>query len=400
MSKNRVTYQAQGAFIGPAIISGSHNTNKDPYSIERIQALTYSFNIDRADIVQLGKMGLVTRPIIEHPTVDIELTYLQASFTNEEAIGFNFNLQSGVYGEPQRTGNFECSLISGFTNTGDRNLDRKNIYVTVQEREGIDAFNHLSGSGYWDPNERTDVIGISNCFLHRYSSRGAIGSPIENSISFQGSDINYFKSMELSLDPVKMPVVNYKDTTGLLEKEVWIEPYTATGETTILKPGDISIDLEQIKTNPTGGSNIGISLNEMKLQGYTIEISLNREKLRGIGFKVPIDYPIVEPATATIALEALVSDAEAGSLAEIRNYDDEYNIDVNIFKSTYCPTGEGDPEVVSYLTNAFMFRRAKLERANFNSDLGSSKNVSLGFMVDLDNEDMTKGLFLSGQVNP
>jgi hypothetical protein len=139
-------------------------------------------------------------------------------------------------------------------------------------------------------------------------------------------------------------------------------------------------------------------LNDLKVQNYTVDLSVDRERLRGMGYRIPIDFPVKEPATATISIDALMSDAEAGRLGEIRTDDNEYNINLDIYHVDLCnPYVEGGFRRT--LTNRYMLRRAHLERASYSSQIGSDKTVVLGFMVDFDPDDISRGLFLSGYVN-
>ena len=46
-----------------------------------------------------------------------------------------------------------------------------------------------------------------------------------------------------------------------------------------------------------------------------------------------------------------------------------------------------------------VLKNAKVERISYSSSIGTNKTVSIGFSSDLDPEDLSKGLFLSGFVN-
>jgi hypothetical protein len=397
MARNRVTYQAQAAFVGPAIISGTESSpsHKNPRSLERVQTLDYSFNIDRADVAQVGKIGFAARPIIEQPTVNIELSYVLGSFKNEQLFGFDFNHQSGQNGTPSQSDNFEQSLISSFANTGDRNLDRRNFYIAVMADEGVDAHNGWY-AGVID--KETDVIAVSNCYLSRYSSTANVGGLIENSVSLQGSSIEHFKNVNLGTETIDMPIIHYKQITGQDTKAITIPPYdgtTAGDNTTVLKAYDTKVTVTELNTQ----GNLGLSIQDLKIQSYTLDLDLHRESLRGIGYKMPIDSPLVQPSQATLSVDAIVSDSTAGSLSELRANDDKFDVSIDIYRSRDCPATGIATGVTSELANRYILKSCHLERATYQGSVGENKKVTLGFAVDMDHQDMSKGLFLSGQIN-
>ena len=58
MPRNRVSYQSEAAFIGPALISGNVDGLAGTYypePLERVISMDYSLDIPRVDIAQLGK---------------------------------------------------------------------------------------------------------------------------------------------------------------------------------------------------------------------------------------------------------------------------------------------------------------------------------------------------------
>ena len=192
-----------------------------------------------------------------------------------------------------------------------------------------------------------------------------------------------------------MPIINFKDLLGSGTLPVSIEPYTATGQVSALMAHDVMVSIEQISE---GDDNLGVSLNDIKVQNYNVDLTIDRERLRGMGFRIPIDFPVREPATATISIDALMSDAEIGRLAEIRTDDNEYNINLDIHHVDLCAPYE-DGGFERRLKSRYMLRRAHLERASYAASIGNDKTVVLGFMVDFDPDDISRGLFLSGYVN-
>ena len=58
-------------------------------NLDRIQSINYNFNISRKDVNQFGNLAAIDRVIIDQPTVSLDFSYLQNSFSNEKELGFD-----------------------------------------------------------------------------------------------------------------------------------------------------------------------------------------------------------------------------------------------------------------------------------------------------------------------
>src|SRR3990167_4929316 len=139
MSRNRVLYNIHGAYFGPAPATGYHFIDRNGllndnwadvaninlvHPIHRTQSVSYDFNVTRSDIQALGKRGYVNRPIINSPTINLQIECLQMGVINELRAGFYCNymqVEPGVSGQAFYHDNFSISLLSGFV---DRNFTR------------------------------------------------------------------------------------------------------------------------------------------------------------------------------------------------------------------------------------------------------------------------------------
>ena len=108
MARPTVIYNCQALFVGPAPESdynffdyngGPPINDHTPLvqkinrlaPIDRVQSVSYQINIPHTDILQLNQRGIVDRPIINHPTVDLSFDYLLCGTKNEARLGFNVN---------------------------------------------------------------------------------------------------------------------------------------------------------------------------------------------------------------------------------------------------------------------------------------------------------------------
>lgn len=132
MPRNRVIYQNEALYVGPSpaysghykfltgsnapnvptqklnqldplatrtLVSGSSigtgslavmttNLASNVTNLDRVQNISYNFNIPRTDVNQFGNLAAIDRVIIDQPTVGLNFSYLQNGFKNEKEIGF------------------------------------------------------------------------------------------------------------------------------------------------------------------------------------------------------------------------------------------------------------------------------------------------------------------------
>jgi hypothetical protein len=388
MPRNRVSYQSEAAFIGPALISGHVGGLAGSYypePLERVISMDYSINIQRQDIVQLGKESLASRPAVPHPSVDFKVNYHLASFRNEKNFSLAFNYQIGDGGTPLHASNFTQSLTEYFMSETNRGADRKNLYIEIAEEGENVTDNQTKVKG---------VVGFSKCYLTHYSSTASVGDFITNSAGFMACDVQYFDTPAAPIN-VDMPIINFKDITGLDTKSIVFPEYSTTG-TSILHPRDVVVTIER----SDGGSiihDLGTDINDAKVQDYSLDLSINREYLRGIGYRIPVDYPPVPPSIATLSLNAVIGDHSTGSLLQLVDRDEEYDVYLDIYGFPECSGTMVTDE--RFLKNRYIMKRTKIERINYTSSIGKNKTVQFGFATECDQDDLSKGLFLSGQVN-
>ena len=123
MPRNRIIYQSEAIYAGPAPATGLHygtltpgiggNSNVPDEStslvkqLQRIQTANYSFNVERTDVNQYGQLAAIDRVILNSPTVSLDFSYLLGNLSNENILGLTIasgNSDSAV------------SAISGFLN--------------------------------------------------------------------------------------------------------------------------------------------------------------------------------------------------------------------------------------------------------------------------------------------
>ena len=433
MARPNVIYNCQALYVGPApetqynffnyqggVATNDHSDLEKKinrlHSIDRIQSVNYSINIPHTDIVQLNKRGIVDRPIINPPTVDLNFNYLLCGTKNEARIGLNVNYPQFEYphdGKPYYNTNSNVSLLSGFF-APDKNYklrrvsqdfpvnqyrDCRNIYVAVNpEGNDIDQSYYKEDFTQADLYQGIDdnapdyhVISFGNCYLNSYSTRGSVGTIPGASVSYTAYNVNFDMSGSGFLDS------NIETKSGTIspEKDVVIPRVLAEEGYSALSPGDISVSVDSF-------SGLGVDFDKLHLQSYNIEINLNKEPLNNLGYKYPVDNRPNSPVFANLSLGGIVESGSSGSLIDLISVNSDYNFTIKVDPSS-C-TGSTAPPINA---GAIPIRRqdealrysfvgAKLNNFDYNTAIGNNKVFDASFNVEIDPDDQSRGLFISG----
>jgi len=227
--RNRVNYQVQNIYTGPAPATGFHflsytgkfnndfgnleTNNNLLFPIDRVQSATYSVDFPRSNVSQFGDRMTVDRPILTHPDVTLEFDYYLVGVRNELRLGFNANYAQFQYpynGDPYYYDNFGVDVISGFFN---KNItvqeeaapfypfeyrDCRNIFLAVgPQGKDIRKFRYpedltAPSTGYDDPDIPSyNVIGFGNCYLNSYKSEASVSSVPKAKVAFLCDNIKY-----------------------------------------------------------------------------------------------------------------------------------------------------------------------------------------------------------------
>ena len=343
MARPNVIYNCQALFVGPAPESGynyfdynggaatnDHSNLVQKINrlnpIDRVQSVTYQINIPHEDILQLNQRGIVDRPIINYPTVDLSFNYLLCGTKNEARLGFNVNYPLYNFpfgGMPYHNNNEDVSLLSGFFEKNKSRTNRKywetfpvnqyrdckNIYVVVnQEGDDINKFyqkeNFLSPDIYQsiDPNSPDyHVISFGNCYINNYTTQGAVGALPAASASFTAYNANF----DMSGSGFQAPGIETKSGTISPDKDVIIPRILPDEGYPALKPGDITVTTDSF-------SGLGVDFNKLHIQGYDISIDFNRQPLNNLGYKFPVDNRSTSPVFANLSLNGIVESGNSG----------------------------------------------------------------------------------------
>ena len=410
MARNRVIYQSEALYVGPSPAVSGFFTDKtllvpDGYvdmplqasgnqvkQLHRIQTANYSFNIARTDINQFGELAAIDRVVMDTPTVALDFSYILATMENETNLGF--------------VTNGTATALSGIMNKLE---DEKNYFIRTVG-EGIDAV----GDTNVEPQENagSSVIGVGNGFITSYTTECSVGNFPTCSVNVEGMNMTFNNGISGG-SPAIIP------ESGLrLESYKWILP-TATGSpstgilaTSALRPGDITFSFKKSDKESTHlidaldgvaentydapGAKFGDMTDRSyaKIQSYNISLDMAREPINRLGSRFAFSREITFPMTVTCSVDALVADLTTGSLSDIINCDDAYDIQINLLRPTNCTV---DVDTHKDIFAQYRLKNCKVNSQAFSSDIGSNKSVTIEFATQVGGPNqVNQGLFMSG----
>lgn len=405
MPRNRVIYQSEALYAGPAGAASGFFTgafgagtgrdrimptgDPDPENLirqlHRIQTANYAFNITRTDINQFGELAAIDRVILDSPTVSLDFSYILANFENEKVLGLIVD------------GSSTC--IKSFIN---KTEDERNYFIRTVG-EGRDAF---QDSMYGN----TAVIGIGNGFLTSYTSECSVGNLPTVNINVEGLNMAFNNGVS-----GQTPAISPQSGTRLGYN--YILPLGtgshSSGDLSIstLRPGDLTFHFKKVDSEgvdlgegTVGSENTydapgtllgdGSTNSHAKIQSYNLSLDMGREPIQKLGSRFAFSREITFPITATLTIEALVADLTTGSLSDIINCDDSYDLTINLLRPTNC---EGAGAAIKDIFVQYRLKNAKVNSQAFSSDIGSNKSVTLEFSTQIGGPHQIKqGLFMSG----
>jgi hypothetical protein len=145
----------------------------------------------------------------------------------------------------------------------------------------------------------------------------------------------------------------------------------------VILPGDIKVNISGLD------SYLGTTSSSMSLQSYEWSMDLNRLPLTNLGYTAPMDRVINLPVFVNLSFEAMINDVVTGSIGSFFANDNHFNIDIS-------GSNRNSLKVV------YAFRKSKLNSVSFRDGIGANKTARFDFETEIDPQDLSKGLFISG----
>lgn len=427
MPRNRIIYQSEALYVGPSPaisgfftgiglgqvgvsgtagfatrysgVTGAAGIGRDRVNptgnpdqenligqLHRIQTANYAFNISRTDINQFGELAAIDRVILDSPTVSLDFSYILANFENERRLGFVTD------------GSFTC-----IKNLINKNSDEKNYFIETVG-EGRDAYQDATHGD-------TAVIGIGNGFITSYTSECSVGNLPTVSINVEALNMAFNNNIS-----GQSPAISPQSGTRLGYNYVLPKATGSAGSgdlsTSALRPGDMVFHFKKVDAEGASsdellvgadnsydapGAKLGNGVDDAfaKIQSYNISLDMGREAIQKLGSRFAFTREITFPITATCTIEALVADLTTGSLSDIINCDDSYDITINLLRPTNCYVTSGTSYQDIFVQ--YRLKNVKVNSQAFSSDIGSNKSVTIEFATQIGGPNQVRqGLFMSG----
>jgi len=339
--------------------------------LKRVQNANYSFTINRQDVNQFGQLARIDSVILESPTVSMDFSYYLTDAENERLLGMNTD------------GNYQS--LSGIMTRTQNEYGNNFFILTVPE--GRDAIKGDIASADGDKT----VISAGNVYITDYSIEGSVGSFPTASVSLEALNIK----SDVGTSFKSLPSVDSQDGTKICDTCFLLPPAESGDGSSVLKPGDISIDLKNagLLSKQMSGDSLGYGSEDKgsaHIQSFTISTPMGRTALQRLGstyaFAKEIDFPV----TCTLSVNALVSDLKDGDLVDLmcgQSYD--LKVKMQDPKCIDCNPNTADPSLV------INFKGAVLDSESFSSAIGDNKTVDLTFSTQIGGpEDNTVGVFI------
>jgi hypothetical protein len=376
--------------------------------LTRIVDVSYGFSESRIDVKNMGNFGTIARPSIVSTPITLRFSYYLMGLINEARLGFIFAQPSGnnvnnpsiydnicpISGFLDRT--YQPDYNDSFINYAGANeywnnthRDCKNFFVITKIGESdlksspsiTQTLNNTTGTILKD---NIYVYEFGNCYLNSYKASASVGNFPVASVDYTCYNVMYISGGSGQ----NIPAVNPKDFT-LLSGITYNLPPMSSGElSTILLPGDITLNIMETGNNQI--TNLPISFSDIKVQNFDIDINLNREPLYNLGYRLPMDNIVNYPAYANLSLSAIVGNTSTGSFIDFINKDTEYDISVNM---KYSRNSNITGTAILY-----RFLSAKFNNIQISESISNKKMVSFNVSNEMNPTTNSKGFFISGQL--
>lgn len=360
--------------------------------IERVQSVNYDINIQRTPVAQLGTRGLVNRFIVNRPSINLNFDYFLAGIRNEARLGFVVNY-------PDITGlpilDHEICALDNFTG---QSTDVRNIFIAINTGDSDDINSRIydvvhTGQSNQIVPQNLFVYGFGNCYVNSYKVNAAVGQiPIANLSYVCDNIVGYASGSGCNI-----PAVDFKSGNLISGVKFTIPRSESVTDPSVLRPGDITLKLGYFSGytgifNETTEALFGANNLGLPIQSFDLSINLEREELKSIGYVLPVDRRINFPILAELNFSSIIDNNMSGNLVNIINKNQSYDILINMLNPG-CGTSNRD---IGY---QIKLKDNKLERINYGVSIGNKLMANFGFIAEIDCNNNTKGLFMSGLLN-
>lgn len=334
--------------------------------IHRVQSANYSFTINRTDVNEFGQLARIDSLVLEPPTVNLDFNYYPTDGRNESLL--NFHVQGINGADVQNAAGLHL-----------KDAGKGQNFFIMTSPEGTDAVNYSGG----DDNKGT--IALGNGYLSDWSIEASVGAIPSASATVE----LYNAKSDKGTKELGVPSVDLEKGSPITPTEFSLPPADSGNvHASALRPGDIKL------TIPSKLSLFN-DVDEINIQSFNLSIPLSRTPIDRIGSRFAFSRVVDFPVTASMTVNALVSELNTGNLANMLDDCEEHDVKVQMKYNESCTAGNAQDSLI------FDFKGARIDSENITSDIGSNKSVDLTFSTQIGGpEDNEHGIYISGLAPP
>ena len=364
-------------------ITGTMSGNGDIKQLYRLTSIGGpEWTYEKAPIWVIGKLAPITRDTTDSPTVSVPFSYYVTDFENEYNLGFN--VATGT--NPATTGAISDILSKTL------GKDERNYFILVTP-EGQDA---VSRSGALADDY---ILGIGNGNITNYSIEASVGDYPTASVTIEGLNLKgAFGTSGVNIVTLsgisgwhKTPAIdkaNGLQIEGVASNfRLPIGSVGAAGKPFVLKPGDVSVDLQ----SSASGLFADTTNASFNIQSFNVSFDLARDPIQSLGSRYAKSRELTFPIDVNFTVEALAGDLKAANLREHVCNTGTYNALVTMRKPD-CANAGAIAAVVS-------LKGLTLQSEAFSVDVDDHQSVSLTWLGSIGSPtDTDNNVFFSGVV--
>ena len=376
-SKTRVLSQSKAVYVTTTgVLAGAGTTLSGVEATQLHRVDNFSWEVDiagaRQDIREFGQLARIGTLVNSDLNATCSLGYLLTDGENEHHLGFEI--------KDSITGSFvpKNQAVSGFL-TEHPLFRERNIFVAVVP-EGQDA----NAPASWTDRTQHDVLGFGNAFITDYAIELAVGEIPRADLSFECNNLAFYTGQSSGL---YNPSINTA-VGGQIDSGQVALPIASTGnsEVDVLRPGQISLNLQTSTPLGIGGANLA----EIHPQSVSLSIPLAREALTELGGDLPYSRPLTFPIDVTLSVSAVNGGNQAGQIAGLLTGcggQEKRDITVKLFDR--CDSNK--------VRLAYILKNAVLDSQSSSQDLDGNETVEMQFSTQIAGATtVTDGIFMSG----
>ena len=432
MSRKRVTYQTQALYVGPAPSTGYHFMNVDGtpvnsvtqymtghedvnnlvQQINRVHSASWNFSSNRLNVTTLGRQPLVDQTQLEPPSLNFSFAYYSCNLRNEARMGLNVNFPTFIApasGVPFFSDNYSVNLLEGFSHEHNPNHGQEGVnegYASgflypKRYRDKRNFFLNIFPEGYDAKNEvnigrefTTNTLVFTDCLMSQYNAAASVGTLPTVSVTYSAENIAYMTGSS-----GKVPAIDPLTRQEVSNINFKLPNLTGEHLPAVIMPGDIAINI----TSPKYGASsrdvddIGIILDDVKLQDYNLTLNFNRNPSRALGYKGIVDRLIDYPVFAELTFNSVVGELGSGTMAELVNKDYDFNISI-ILKDKRHECTTLDIKQEESVAIRYDLIGAKFQEIAWSESTTESLSAELRYTCQINPYDLSTGVFFSGVV--